>query len=77
MPTAQTPAKARKVSLKQFGPKHEILCCFAASLSYKYPARRPEKRRAPRGFPRDMKLKIIPKFFNPNSSEAVGTMIEN
>ncbi|CAI0388694.1 unnamed protein product [Linum tenue] len=62
---AEAPARTKKVSLKQSGPKQEKpeLCnilfdprCLAASVSYTYAARRPEKRNAPIGFPSAMKL---------------------
>lgn len=76
-PTKETPARTRKVILKQSGPKQVTECCFEASLSYRVPARRLEKRVAPRGLPRHIKFIIRPKCFRPKSSEAVGTIIEN
>lgn len=84
-PTQQTPASTKKVILKQFGPKQETTfevnrlnpCCFAASLSYIYPAKRPEKRNAARGFPNAKKLEIRPKCSKPKSSDTVGIMMEN
>ncbi|RWW68030.1 hypothetical protein BHE74_00024474 [Ensete ventricosum] len=83
VPRLHTPARTRNVSLKQLGPKQEVFewwrkpgCCSAASLSYKYPARRPENKNAPRGFPSSITLKKVPKCFSPKSSDTVGIMME-
>lgn len=77
VPNPQSPAKTRNVILKQCGPTQEELCCFAASASYTWPARKPENRKAAAGFPSCMKLKMMPKCLKPKSSDAVGIIMPN
>ena len=63
LPKIHTPIIIRNVLRKQTAPTHVVesldddntleadisICCFAASKSYKYPAKKPEKKREPAG----------------------------